>query len=346
MTAGIAANKPYLFTVSFDVDDIRKDELAEEESLAPQVPTYSLEDVNAAREEGRRKGYEAGMSEAGRGIEHSIETTMETIGAHFQKLAAEQSLANAKIERESIGAAIAVVRKLLPTMAKEHSLSEVEVLVSECIAQLLQEPRVTIYVPSELVASAEARLRAVLDTAGFAGELGVLADDRLAAGDCRVVWADGEAGRDSERVFAEIETTLDSVYSQPPEQQEDMAPSPIIESEQADAPGEDQDEGRHEDDSTTETAEDAVEQDGDPQNDESQTEIAASIDLNDQEAAQSKTQVVPQLQDPEEENNETQIADQIDVPEVDDAVSPTDSVENSAEDQVTDVTDDGERPNN
>ena len=135
MTAGIAANKPYLFTVSFDVDDISigaaiavvrkllptmakewtlltKDELAEEESLAPQVPTYSLEDVNAAREEGRRKGYEAGMSEAGRGIDHSFDirgrTTMETIGAHFQKLAAEQSLANAKIERESIGAAIAV----------------------------------------------------------------------------------------------------------------------------------------------------------------------------------------------------------------------------------------------
>ena len=265
MATVFSTDTPYLFNVSFDVPDPETSALDEDEAVEPQLPTYSLEDVKAAREEGRRKGHEAGLSEAGRGIENALNATMETLAAHFKTLTSEQTKANAEIEREGIGAAIAIVRKLFPSLAQEHGFAEVESVMRQCLVQLLHEPRVKVVVSSEILDAARERLQAMLESVAFTGQLDVIGDDNLGTGDCRIEWANGEARRESERVLGEIDEAIDQTLHHATEVA--AAAESVIEDEPSDASTEDQEAPLSEENSapSAAAADDALTDDAPPE---------------------------------------------------------------------------------
>jgi flagellar assembly protein FliH len=51
------------------------------------------------------------------------------------------------------------------------------------------------------------------ERAGFAGRLVVLGEDGIAAGDCRIEWADGGIVRDREKALAAIEAAIERRFA-------------------------------------------------------------------------------------------------------------------------------------
>jgi flagellar assembly protein FliH len=57
------------------------------------------------------------------------------------------------------------------------------------------------------------RLEPIAERAGFSGRIVVLGEDGMAAGDCRIEWADGGIVRDREKAAAAIEAAIDRRFA-------------------------------------------------------------------------------------------------------------------------------------
>ena len=118
--------RPFVFEQSFDML-LDEDEVAlKKEEEEEEVPTFSEEELQAAREVAYQEGMQAGLQEAMNGIEKQVSATLEVVGATLGRIDEQQKIANDMIARETIDLAIAALEKLLPQFAREGGAAEVE----------------------------------------------------------------------------------------------------------------------------------------------------------------------------------------------------------------------------
>jgi flagellar assembly protein FliH len=181
----------------FDAENFDKDVAA--------APSYTQEQLDAARAEGLALGRAEGAGEAARRQEEEIARALERIAE-----AAEQ-LISAEVRRETEKAAGAVrltmrvAHKLLPRFARDYALGEIERVIGESLEVRRDEPRIAATVPVQHLDALRARIDALAAEKGFPGAVILLGDDHLSPSDCRVEWADGGAERLYERLFSQIE---------------------------------------------------------------------------------------------------------------------------------------------
>src|SRR3546814_7448543 len=82
--------------------------------------------------------------------------------------------------RDSLEAALTVVRKLFPQLARTHGLDELHTVVEQCLERLRDEPRVVIRCADADLDALQARAEQAAARSGFEGKLVFLADERLA----------------------------------------------------------------------------------------------------------------------------------------------------------------------
>src|SRR3546814_6510285 len=81
--------------------------------------------------------------------------------------------------RDSLEAALTVVRKLFPQLARSHGLDELHAVVEQCLERLRDEPRVVIRCADADLAALQTRAEQAAARSGFEGKLVFLADERL-----------------------------------------------------------------------------------------------------------------------------------------------------------------------
>ncbi|MBU6475581.1 MAG: hypothetical protein KGQ70_06420, partial [Alphaproteobacteria bacterium] len=106
---------------------------------------------------------------------------------------------------DTVRLAMRVVGKLLPGFSQQYALPEIERVIMQAIEARRDEPRLAITVPSAHLETLKDRVDALTAGKAYAGKVILIADDALAATDCRVEWADGGAERLFERLFSQIE---------------------------------------------------------------------------------------------------------------------------------------------
>ena len=195
----------------------------------PPPPTFGETELNAAREEGFREGittghsagheqgyaegHAAGLEEGAAAARAEIEGTDAALTAQALERVAESAAAffaeyeaTAAARRdEPVHIALAIVRKLMPELARRNGLEEVEGLVRACLTELIDEPRLIVRVGAETVEPVRGHLEEMIANSGFDTKLVVVADPELGPGDCRVEWAEGGSERGTARLLAEIE---------------------------------------------------------------------------------------------------------------------------------------------
>lgn len=175
----------------------------------PRRPAITPEDLEAARaaafEEGRRAAEEA----AREADERRIAETLAAVHARVDALAGEQAERDGELARESASVALAICRKVMPTLAAQNALTEIEGLIVRCLADLRDEPRVVVRVADGQVEALHERIGRM--TASFEGKLVLLGDDELAHTDCAVLWADGGTERNLARLWSDIDAVVSRV---------------------------------------------------------------------------------------------------------------------------------------
>lgn len=206
-------NDKFLFETSFDPDALSnaaKIRAAEEAAAdEPPVPTFSEEELAAAKQAAFTEGSAAGMAEAEKGIARRTAEQLATLTARLDSLSGALDERMSQSHQETVLAAMTVVRKLFPQVSSENGLTEVKAVVEECLERLREEPRMVVRAANQQLDTLKAQLDACIKRSGFNGKLVFLADDRLNPGDVRVEWADGGAERDQNALWREIDNIIE-----------------------------------------------------------------------------------------------------------------------------------------
>lgn len=215
------AMQKYLFDRDFDdleilreivQQEVEEQELANAEPevpSAPAAPTFSEEEMAAARKQAYDKGKHDGVAEALAGIEQKISVSLNKIGNEVGSLFSTQRTNNDALAQDAAHLALAVAKKLFPRLHETHGLGEIVGVTEEILAHLIREPRLVVLVNEMHADTLRTRLLDFLGKRGFSGNLELRGDSTLGAGDCRIEWMGGDAARNTATLFAEIETVIE-----------------------------------------------------------------------------------------------------------------------------------------
>jgi flagellar assembly protein FliH len=186
----------------FDVD------FAKGADLKPDVPMIALTEHAAklaeAEAEAYRMGFTEAQAEAKAEADRRVAASLECIAERFTGVTTALQAVEARLECEAVEVAVAVARKLAPTLVAREPFAETAALASECFRQLGSTPHVAVRVNDALYAVTREKLDDIARASGFEGRLVVLAEPEIGVGDCRIEWADGGVDRDSAKINATI----------------------------------------------------------------------------------------------------------------------------------------------
>lgn len=210
-------NDKFLFETSFDPDALSnatKIRAAEEAAAEePPAPTFSEEELAAAKQAAFTEGSATGRAEAEKGIARDTAEQLATLAAQLDSLSMTLDERMSRSHQETVLAAMTVVRKLFPQISSENGLTEITAIVEQCVERLRDEPRMVIRASNDQLDTLKAQLEACIKRSGFNGKLVFLADDRLNPGDVRVEWADGGAERDQKALWQEIDNIIEQTLA-------------------------------------------------------------------------------------------------------------------------------------
>ena len=201
----MTVKQKYMFETAFDQPGGGKG--------APPMPTHTDEDLESAREEAFHAGHEAALVEARQIEELRIKELFETMAQQIDALSGTRAAENDRIAGQATDVALAICRKVLPEMARRHALTEIESLISNCLAEMPEEPRIVVRVADQKVDQLQTRIGNF--SKGFDGKLVLLGDDEIADTDCAVVWADGGTERNLDRLWQDIDTAIGRLHLSP-----------------------------------------------------------------------------------------------------------------------------------
>ncbi len=207
------ALKKFLFDTSFDrPEEPEEEKVPEVEESEPEeeaLPTYSEEEVNAAREEGFAAGKKEGIAEAANATEHQIMELLKKMEGQFTELFRMQSESNSATAHDATTVAVVVARKILPDLNQRNALGEVERFAEMALEKAIQEPHVVMRVNPQMHGSLAERIDALIAGKEYGGQIKLIADDDIPVGDCRMEWRNGGAERNIAAKMREIDEIIE-----------------------------------------------------------------------------------------------------------------------------------------
>jgi len=179
-----------------------------EEELEEAPPTFSEEDLEAARNKAFSEGERKGVSETLGGIEKTISEVLIKINDQISELFQRQELGIEILRREAISVSLAAVEKAFPNLEREHGYAEVVETTENMLISLIKEPNITIRVKDIFAAQLGDQIQSFLDDRGFQGHVSVTGDPNLSEGDCNIQWSSGEAERSSAALLDQISSSI------------------------------------------------------------------------------------------------------------------------------------------
>ncbi|MBO6782733.1 MAG: hypothetical protein JJ899_05595 [Alphaproteobacteria bacterium] len=184
-------------------------DFAHPEETRKQAAVYTEDEMAAAEAKAFEAGRQAMAEEQHVTEEQFLTQLVERMSGQVETLIAQRQSSADDAVREAGQLAITICRKVLPTLAAQNALTEIEGLVVRTIAEMHEEPRLVLRVSDSKLDELQTRFERM--TAAFAGKVVLLGDDELAPTDCAVLWADGGEERDFSRLWTELENTVSAL---------------------------------------------------------------------------------------------------------------------------------------
>jgi flagellar assembly protein FliH len=174
----------------------------------PVEPTITLAEhevkLTEAETAVHQRGYAQAQNDAEVEANRRIAGTLENIAKSIAAASETLNAIEARLECEAVEVAVAVARKLAPTLVAREPFAEISALAIDCFRHLIASPHIVVRVNDAVYATAKEKLDDIARARSFEGRLVVLAEPDIAPGDCRIEWADGGINRDSASADAAI----------------------------------------------------------------------------------------------------------------------------------------------
>lgn len=226
--------KPFMFEYSFDdgADEARlaaqqAAERAAREAEANRPPTYTVEEMEAAKADAYARGRQEGMDDAMAGIEQQVARTLDAVFSRIAKVFQQHSEWTKQMEADAARLGIAVIGRLAPELAKDRELPEVEAVIREAFGFLTEQPKVMIRVAKELEEALSGQVELMASRVGYEGQVVLVGDPELPVDDCRVSWQAGAVERSLDDVWGQIEQITERVLAGAPKRSKTEAAAEV-----------------------------------------------------------------------------------------------------------------------
>jgi len=166
---------------------------------------YSEDEVQAAKLEAQQ----AARADLCNLEEKRAADLLDQMSAKLDALSTRRAEDLQSSSESAVDIAVVICQKILPTLAAQNALAEIEGHIARTLADVYGEPRVVVRVSEENLGKLQSRIDSL--ASGFDGKIVLMADDQLSATDCHVMWADGGSERDVQRTWAEIDKTVEQI---------------------------------------------------------------------------------------------------------------------------------------
>ena len=183
--------------------------LFDEDFASGEKPTITLIEHERRRADAEsqayRNGFAAGQEQAQQEAAQRIAAALVVIADGLGRLDGALTAIETRLETEAVEVAVAVAAKLAPALLAREPLVEISALATDCFHHLVAAPHVAVRVGSGIYDTAKEKIEEIARARGFEGRLAMTPDEALAAGDCRIEWADGGVNRDQSATASAID---------------------------------------------------------------------------------------------------------------------------------------------
>lgn len=183
--------------------------LFDEDFASGEKPTITLIEHERRRADAEsqayRNGFAAGQEQAQQEAAQRIAAALAVIADGLDRLDGALTAIETRLETEAVEVAVAVAAKLAPALLAREPLVEISALATDCFHHLVAAPHVAVRVGSGIYDTAKEKIEEIARARGFEGRLAMTPDETLAAGDCRIEWADGGVNRDQSATASAID---------------------------------------------------------------------------------------------------------------------------------------------
>lgn len=174
---------------------------------------FTLADVELAKQKSFEEGKVAGAAEQREQTEHLIATAIGNVAQRMASLESGLTAVKSRVEIEALETVTAIAKKLLPAYAAAHGFEEIKSILHDCLCSVYDEPRIAVRVHDSVLEDLRSQVDGIIAASGFTGKVVLFPDPSLTPSDCRVEWADGGTERDTQRLWREIESSIESFLS-------------------------------------------------------------------------------------------------------------------------------------
>ena len=201
----------------FGADDaVEEAQRALEARVEPDVelpptppPTFSAEELEDVRKQAYEAGHAKALEDSNASLERQTAEAVSQISKNIAGLAEVFESDRESRLKESLRLASALVGKLFPGLSRQEGMREIESLLSDCLQQLQEEPRLVIRSAVDHIDMLRERCDALGSKTGFEGRFVLLGEEDYGPSDVTLGWADGGAERNLARQWHEIESLID-----------------------------------------------------------------------------------------------------------------------------------------
>ena len=133
---------------------------------------------------------------------------MGTVGKNLDTLMKNIEALSHEQDTHTRQLVMAIAKKILPDFTARNGLQEIEALLSEAIRNMSREPRLVVRVNEGQLDAVNDKIKALTTQHAYAGQTVVIADAEVAAGDCRIEWAEGGIERNTQTTWKAVEETI------------------------------------------------------------------------------------------------------------------------------------------
>lgn len=184
----------------------------------PPAPTFSEEQVQQARIEAKKLGFNEGFLAGGEQAKTEQEAAtaaadiaLQHIGEQIAALSGTYTQVLKQQAMHVSELALMIARKVADEALSKNSVDVIAALAVRCLPVIHGRPRITVELNPDTLPHAETRLREKLSQAGYEGEVQFRANITLASADARVDWGSGFAERNTDALWNEISLLLERI---------------------------------------------------------------------------------------------------------------------------------------
>lgn len=184
----------------------------DEDFATGEKPTITVVEAERRRADAEaqahRKGFAAGQAQAQAEAAQRIGVALGLIADGLTRLDRALGDIETRLETEAVAVAVAVAAKLAPQLIAREPFAEISALATECFHQLVTTPHIVVRIGADIYDTAKDKLEEIARSRGYQGRLLVTPDAAMAAGDCRIEWADGGVNREQAATLSAIDDVV------------------------------------------------------------------------------------------------------------------------------------------